>query len=85
MTTDLFAANTENWHTISTQYPSVQIKQFPAAVITALKASNAKLIAAEKARSPMAKRIIESREDYLTKARAWTNIGDKLYLDSVAD
>jgi len=85
MTTDLFAANTENWHTISTQYPQVQVKQFPAEVIAALKASNAKLIESEKARSAMARRIIESRENYLAKARAWTNIGDKLYLDSVAD
>ena len=85
MTTDLFAANAENWHTISTQYPDVQIKQFPPDVIDALKASNAKLIEAEMARSPMAKRIIESRQNYLVKARAWTNIGDKLYLDSIAD
>ena len=85
MTTDLFAANTENWHTISTQYPDVQIKQFPPEVIAVLKASNAKLIESEMARSPMARRIIESRQNYLAKARAWTNIGDKLYLDSVAD
>lgn len=85
MSTATFAANTENWHTISTQYPDVQIKQFPADVITALKESNARLIASEKARSPIAKKIIESRDAYLEKARAWTEIGEKLYLESVAN
>ena len=82
MSTALVDANTQNWHTISSQYPNVQIKQFPSEVIDALKESNQKLIETEKARSPIAKRILESREQYMKKARAWTNIGQKLYLDS---
>ena len=85
MTTSTFAANAENWHTIATQYPDVQVKKFPPKVIAALKESNARLIEEEKARSPMAKKIIDSRNDFLVKARAWTNIGDKLYLDTVAE
>jgi TRAP-type mannitol/chloroaromatic compound transport system substrate-binding protein len=51
----------------------------------ALKKSNSDLIAKEKARSAIAKRIIESREAYLAKARAWTAIGEQSYLNSVAD
>ena len=85
MTTSMFAANSDNWNTISEQYPNVQIKQFPADVMTALKKSNADLLEQEKARSPMAKKIIESRDTYLKKARAWTNIGEQSYLESVAD
>jgi len=82
MSTDMFDANAQNWDVISTKYPNVKIKTFPPEVIEALKESNRKLIESEKARSPIAKRIIESREAYLAKARAWTNIGQKLYLDS---
>ena len=82
MSTTLVDANTQNWDVISTKYPNVQIKQFPLEVITALKESNRQLIESEKARSPIAKRILESREQYMKKARAWTNIGQKLYLDS---
>ena len=82
MSTSLVDANAQNWSAISAQYPNVQIKQFPPDVINALKESNKQLIEAEKARSPIAKRILESREQYLEKARAWTNIGQKLYLDS---
>lgn len=82
MGTAMFDGNSENWDVISKQYPDVQIKTFPDEVIAALKESNRLLIESEKARSPIAKRILESRENYLNKARAWTNIGQKLYLDA---
>ncbi len=85
MTTSTFAANADNWQAISSQYPNVQVKQFPAEVMAALKESNSALIEQEKARSPIAKRIIESREEYLKKARMWTTIGEQLYLESVAN
>ena len=85
MTTETFGANADNWATISSQFPNVQIKQFPPEVIAALKESNNRLLEEEKQRSALARKIIESRADYLKKARAWTEIGDKSYLDSVAD
>ncbi|NND00633.1 MAG: ABC transporter substrate-binding protein [Gammaproteobacteria bacterium] len=85
MTTSTFAANADNWQTIATQFPDVKVKEFPPSVIAALKASNASLLEAEIARSPIAKKIIESRQNYLSKARAWTEIGEKAYLDSVAE
>jgi len=85
MATTSFAANAENWNTISSQYPDVQIKQFPPAVMAALKKSNADLIESERARSPITKRIIESRENFLATARIWTKIGEQSYLESVAD
>jgi len=82
MSTALFDANAQNWDVISSKYPNVQIKQFPESVIQALKESNRKLIESENARSQIAKKIIESREQYMNKARAWTEIGQKLYLDA---
>lgn len=85
MTTATFAANAQNWQTMATEFPDVQIKQFPPEVMTALKASNDKLLETEKARSPIASKIIESRQAFLEKARRWTEIGEKLYLDSIAD
>jgi len=85
MTTEMFAINAQNWETISKQYPDVKVKKFPPAVMEALKQSNADLIESELARSPIAKRIIESRQTYLRKARAWTEIGQKAYLESIAD
>lgn len=85
MTTHSFAENADNLDVISSQYPNVQIRQFPENVMQALKQSNAELILRERARSPLAEKIISSREQYLSKARAWTNIGLKAYLDTVTD
>ena len=85
MSTHSFAANTDNWQTISEQYPNVQVKRFPQEVIDALKEANTKLLEEEKARSDVAKRILESREAFLKKSRTWTNIGEKLYLDTIAE
>ena len=85
MSTSTFAANAVNWDTIASQYPDVKIKKFPKEVMAALQQSNQALLESEKARSPIAKRIIESRAEYLRIARAWTNIGDKAYLDTVTD
>ena len=83
MSTAMFDANAQNWKAIESQFPDVKIRQFPADVIEALRESNDKLIESEKARSDLAKRIIESRQNYLETAREWTEIGDKLYLDSI--
>ena len=84
MTTSSFAANAANWQTIKKQYPNVQVKTFPPEVIKALIKANEALVDAEKQRSDVAKRILESREAYLNRARAWTNIGEKLYLDTLS-
>lgn len=85
MTTHTFAANADSWSQISEQFPNVEVREFPEAVMQALRESNSALLEEERARSPMAKRIIESREAYLEKARAWTKIGTQAYLNSVTD
>jgi TRAP-type mannitol/chloroaromatic compound transport system substrate-binding protein len=85
MTTSTFAANSDNWNTISEQYPNVKIKQFPKEVMSALKKSNTYLLEQEQALIPLAKKILASRQAYLKKAREWTKIGEQSYLESVAD
>ena len=82
MSTKAFHENVANWDIIHSEFPQVQVKQFPVEVMAALRASNDRLLAEEVARSDVAKRIIESRAEYLRKARAWTEIGLKAYLDS---
>lgn len=84
-TTETFHASADNWASMKAEYPNIQVKDFPADVVAALKQANSKLIAEEAARSPMAKRIIESQAAYLKKARAWTAIGDQAYLNSLSE
>ena len=85
MTTSTFAANADNMQVMTEQFPNVQVRQFPPQVMNALRASNDSLIEAEVARSDFAKRVIESRAAYLKKARAWTEVGVKAYLDSMLE
>jgi TRAP-type mannitol/chloroaromatic compound transport system substrate-binding protein len=85
MSTASFAANSDNWDTISSQFPNVQVKSFPPEVIAALKASNEQLLEAERQRSEFARRVIQSRADYLRKARAWTDVGEYSYLKTIAN
>lgn len=85
MTTASFAANADNWATISSQFPNVKVKQFPPEVMQALKESNKTLLDAEIARSPIAQKILLSRAAYLKKARAWTEVGEQAYLESMGN
>ncbi|TYL46770.1 TRAP transporter substrate-binding protein [Marinomonas sp. IMCC 4694] len=73
----------ENWATMKTEYPNVQVKTFPKDVLVAMKQANQELLAEKAAEDPLAKEILESQADYLKKVRVWTNISDRAYLDSV--
>lgn len=84
-----YDAYTKNYHfsgeslaTMKSEMPTLQLKRFPAEVIAVLKKANSELLQERAAADPQAKTIIESQAAYMKKARAWTNISDKAYLDS---
>jgi TRAP-type mannitol/chloroaromatic compound transport system substrate-binding protein len=73
----------ENWATMKTEYPNVQVKTFPKEVLVAMKKANQELLDEKAAEDPLAKEILDSQANYLKKVRVWTNISDRAYLDSV--
>jgi len=73
----------ENWATMKTEYPNVQVKTFPRDVLVAMRKANQELLDEKAAEDPLAKEILDSQADYLKKVRVWTNISDRAYLDSV--
>ena len=75
--------SSENWQAMSSEYPNIEVRDFPAEVMDALRESNRSLLEEEAARSEIAKRIIDSQSDYLKKTREWTAIGDQSYLNNV--
>lgn len=85
MYTRAYHDSAENWATVQRDYPQVQVKTFPKAVLNAMRSANDELLAEFAAADPLAKEIIESQADYLVKARAWTAISDQAYLNSIAD
>ena len=73
----------ENWAKIKTEYPDIKVKSFPPEVIAALRKANEELLAEAAGDDPLAKEIIDSQAAYLEKVRAWTDISDRAYLDSL--
>ena len=85
---DMYAQSThesaKNWDTIKKDYPNVKVRTFPKEVIDAMRKANDELLAEKSAEDPLAKEIIDSQNAYLRKARKWTEISDKAYLDSIS-
>ncbi len=74
-----------NWAKIKKDYPDIKIRTFPKDVLQAMYKANEALLDERAAKDPLAKEIIDSQRAYLRKVRAWTNISDKAYLNSVGD
>ncbi|MFK5913674.1 MAG: TRAP transporter substrate-binding protein [Woeseiaceae bacterium] len=77
-----YHASGENWAKMAKDYPNIKVKSFPKSVIAALKKANTKLLKAAAEKSATAKEIQASQAAYMKKARVWTNISDKAYLDN---
>lgn len=75
----------ENWATMKTEFPNVEVKTFPKDVLKAMRTANQELLDEKAAADPLAKEILESQAAYLKKARVWTNISDRAYLDGLDD
>ncbi|PVZ63919.1 TRAP transporter substrate-binding protein [Pelagibaculum spongiae] len=77
--------NGENWKIMKEEYPSIQIKTFPAPVMAVLKKANDELLAEMAAKDPLSKEIIESQQAFLKTSRQWTKISDQAFLNSNED
>ena len=77
-----YHASGENWSKMAADYPNIKVKTFPKSVIKALKKANTELLTEAAKKSATAKEIQNSQAAYMKKARVWTNISDKAYLDN---
>ncbi|MCY0966703.1 TRAP transporter substrate-binding protein [Parathalassolituus penaei] len=76
--------SSENMAVLDTEYPNVKIKTFPADVMAAIEKANSELLAEKAKEDPQAKEILDSQAAYMKKARRWTDISDKAYLNSIS-
>ncbi|MBP0049392.1 TRAP transporter substrate-binding protein [Marinobacterium sp. AK62] len=72
----------ENWATMKSEFPNVEVKTFPDEVIDALRKANDELLAEHAANDELAKEILESQDAYMQTVRQWTDIADRAYLNS---
>ncbi len=73
-------ASAENLATLKSEYPNVQIKTFPPAVMSAIADANNKKLAEFEAMGGVTAEIIQSQREYLKKARNWTEISDQAFI-----
>ncbi len=76
--------NGKNWASIKSEYPNVQVKDFPPAVMSAMRAANDKLLKEHAEKDALAKEIQESQAAYLKQVRPWTDISTRAYLNGQA-
>ncbi|PML41066.1 ABC transporter substrate-binding protein [Vibrio breoganii] len=72
----------KNWASIRTEYPDVQVKNFPPEVMKELRAVNDRLLAEHAAEDEMAMKIQMSQAQYLEQTRSWSDISKRAYLNS---
>ena len=72
----------ENLAALAKDYPNVKMRSFPEPVMNAIKAANMSLLKEFAAKDVVTAEILKSLNDYQAKARAWTNLSDRAYLDT---
>lgn len=77
--------NAKAWASIKKEHPNVQIKTFPDDVFQAMYEANKKLLKEAAGNDELAGRIVESLESYQEDSRAYTNIADRAYLNTMAE
>ncbi|KOO10625.1 hypothetical protein AKJ18_33280, partial [Vibrio xuii] len=60
----------------------IKVRDVPPEDLDAMKAATSQLLKEEADKDPLAKEIIASQKQYLSKVRAWTDISSKAYLDA---
>ncbi len=77
--------NAKAWANIKQDYPNVQIKQFPEDIFRPCTDANKKLLTEAAEDSAIAKKIIDSQLSYQEQSRAYTDISERAYLNTMAE
>jgi len=80
-----YALSAENWAVMKTEFPDIQVKTFPPAVLSAMKKANDEILAEKAGSDAMAAKIIKSQQDYLKLVRVWTDISEYGYIKSTKE
>ncbi|WP_372982741.1 TRAP transporter substrate-binding protein [Marinobacter sediminum] len=77
--------NAKAWASIQEEYPNVQIKKFPDEVFQAMKKANDKLLKEAAEGDELAAKIVKSQQEYLEQSRAYTDISERAYLNTMGE
>jgi TRAP-type mannitol/chloroaromatic compound transport system substrate-binding protein len=83
--TDNFAGSVDAWDQMKKDYPNIVIKTFPPEVLQAMKKAADELYAEYAAKDANFKKVYDSQQAYMAKARTWTNISEYNYINTAAE
>ncbi len=75
-----FAASTEAWAKMKTEYPNIKVKTFPKNVLKEMKKTTDDLMNAYAKEDALFNEVYTSRKNYMKKAREWTQISEFDYI-----
>ncbi len=77
-----FDANTRSWAQMKSEYPDIQVKIFPEEVLKAMKKATDEVMEGYAAENAEFREVYDSQKAYMKKARAWTKMSTKYYLET---
>lgn len=80
-----FAGSADAWEKMKTDYPNIEVKTFPPAVLGQMKQAAEELYAEYAAKNEDFKAAYESQQAYMKKARAWTTISEYNYIKTTQE
>jgi len=82
---DNFAGSVEAWSQMKTEFPNIEVKEFPKPVLQAMKKAADELYDEYAAADPFFKEVLESQRAYMKKARNWTEISEFNYIKTTQE
>lgn len=75
-----FAASSEAWAKMKTDFPNIKVKSFPKDVVIAMKKATNEVFDNYASKNPLFKEIYENQQAFMKKARAWSKMGEYNYI-----
>ena len=72
--------NANAWDAMKKEMPNIEVKTFSKEIMDAMKKANVELRAEMGAKSELLQEVLDSQDEYIRKARAWSVISDYNYI-----
>jgi len=75
-----FAASSEAWAKMKTDFPNIKVKSFPTPVVKAMKKATDGVFNNYASKNELFKEIYDNQQAFMKKARAWSKMGEYNYI-----
>lgn len=80
-----YAGSVDAWAKMKSEYPNIEVKEFPKPVLQAMKKAADELYDGYAAENADFKKVLDSQRAYMAKARKWTAISEYNYIKTCVD